>query len=49
MQNFKSTPDSLKQIFEAFGRKSSLGAPDGGAVFIYVAQLRFPLIGERQP
>ena len=28
MQNFKSTPDNLKQIFKAFGRKPSLGAPD---------------------
>ena len=27
MQNFKSTPDSLKQIFKAFGTKLSLGAP----------------------
>ena len=27
MHNFKSTPDSLKQIFIAFGRKPSLGAP----------------------
>ena len=26
MQNFKSTPDNLKQIFKAFGRKPSLGA-----------------------
>ena len=26
MQNFKSTLDSLKQIFKAFGRKLSLGA-----------------------
>ena len=26
MQNFKSTPDSLKQIFKVFGRKPSLGA-----------------------
>ena len=28
MHNFKSTPDSLKQIFKAFGRKPLLGAPD---------------------
>ena len=28
MQNFKSTPDSLKQIFKAFGTKLSLGAPE---------------------
>ena len=28
MHNFKSTPDSLKQIFKAFGRTPSLGAPD---------------------
>ena len=28
MQNFKSTPDSLNQIFKAFGRKLSLGAPN---------------------
>ena len=28
MQNFKSTPDNLKQIFKAFGRKPSLGAPE---------------------
>ena len=28
MQNFKSTSDSLKQIFEGFGREPSLGAPD---------------------
>ena len=27
MQNYKSTPDSLKQIFKAFGRKLPLGAP----------------------
>ena len=27
MQNFKSTLDNLKQIFKAFGRKLSLGAP----------------------
>ena len=26
MHNFKSTPDSLKQIFKAFGRKPSSGA-----------------------
>ena len=28
MQNLKSTPDNLKQIFQTFGRKPSLGAPD---------------------
>ena len=28
LQSFKSTPDSLKQRFKAFGRKPSLGAPD---------------------
>ena len=28
LQSFKSTPDSIKQRFKAFGRKSSLGAPD---------------------
>ena len=28
MQNLKSTPDSLKQIFKAFARKLSLGAPE---------------------
>ena len=28
LQSFKSTPDSLKNRFKAFGRKSSLGAPD---------------------
>ena len=27
LQSFKSTPDSLKQRFKAFGRKPSLGAP----------------------
>ena len=28
LQGFKSTPDSLKQRFKAFGRKSSLGASE---------------------
>ena len=28
LQSFKSTPDSLKQRFKAFGRKPSLGAPE---------------------
>ena len=28
LQSFKSTPDSLKQRFKAFGRKPSLGASD---------------------
>ena len=27
LQSFKSTPDSLKQRFKAFGRKPSLGVP----------------------
>ena len=27
LQSFKSTPDSLKMCFKAFGRKPSLGAP----------------------
>ena len=26
-RSFKSSPDSLKQRFKAFGRKQSLGAP----------------------
>ena len=33
LQSFKSTPDSLKQRFKAFGRKPSLGAPDSCIVF----------------
>ena len=33
MQNFKSSLDSLKQIFKAFGRKLSLGAPGLGDRF----------------
>ena len=28
LQNFKSTPDSLKHRFKAFGRKPSLGTSD---------------------
>ena len=28
LQSFKNIPDSLKQRFEAFERKPSLGAPD---------------------
>ena len=28
LQSFKSTPDSLKQRFKAFGRKPSLGDPE---------------------
>ena len=28
LQSVKSTPDSLKQRFKAFGRKPSLGAPE---------------------
>ena len=31
LQSFKSTPDSLKQRFKAFGRKPSLGAPESTA------------------
>ena len=38
MQNFKSTPDSLKHIFKVFGRKPSLGAPVGMAF-----QIKFPI------
>ena len=33
MQNFKSTADNLKQIFKAFERKPSLGAPVSSFIF----------------
>ena len=40
LQSFKSTPDSLKQRFKAFGGKPSLGAPDVNSIYIYMSDPR---------
>ena len=39
LKSFKSTPDSLKQRFKAFGRKPSLGASEHSSV----CSLLFPI------